>query len=573
MGEAGMLSLNSFGFVLCFMPVVVGGFWILQRRAGREWALNWMLAASVVFDIMAGLATVVAVSACIMLNYCAARVLLSVDSKRTSRRNTVFVAAISVNLLVLGTFKYAGTLLQLTQLGSLLSASELHSLLPLGISFLTLQNIAFLDDVRCGYVTAVSVRDFVLFSVFFPRSTAGPIIHYQEFVPQLGRHEPGDPSTELAVGICLFSLGLFKKTVLADSLGQLVSPVFDVLPPDQPPTLLTSWVGSVAYVIQLYFDFSGYSDMALGAARMVGIRLPMNFDSPLKAMNILEFWRGWHITLTRFLTDYIYTPLMVSLTRYRKRRGKSVLRGDHSTAAAILILIGGPAFATMLVSGIWHGTGWNYVIWGLLHGLYLTIYQAWRLERPRWLPKSERLMPIVKVFSRLLTLIAVTLAQVFFRASSTSSAIRIIGGMVGLNGVLPFDAQLLRHSGVALNWTTISALWDPLTPCMWVAASLLVVWTAPNSLELLSRYGPALDFRVGKRNTVRSTTGLPRVSAEPVSRGLGPSGRVGTAFRRLVEATAVGVIFNRLVAFIAAVLAVLGVSALGREATFIYQQF
>jgi D-alanyl-lipoteichoic acid acyltransferase DltB (MBOAT superfamily) len=307
--------------------------------------------------------------------------------------------------------------------------------------------------------------------------------------------------TDIAVAICLFSIGLFKKVVIADRVGDFANPVFAAPLTGEPVTLLAGWIGALAYTFQIYFDFSGYSDMALGIARIFGVVLPMNFNSPLKATSIVEFWSRWHITLTRFLTAYIYTPLVLNLTRRRMARGKPVLRGRNTRMSAILVLIGLPTLVTMTISGFWHGVGFQFIVWGILHGVMLTINQGWRALRPRFWRHQRSHDLIMAPVGFVLTFAGVIVTFVFFRASSVSAALSVLRGMAGLNGVtIPYAigsrlgglGAWLERVGVTYDWSGGSQL---VAAVAWLAVLLVIVMAMPNSLELLALYHPALDFQ------------------------------------------------------------------------------
>jgi len=365
------------------------------------------------------------------------------------------------------------------------------------------------------------------------------------------------------VGVALFCIGFFKKVFIADPLAQFVAPVFDpdpaVLWSSGPPTLLTAWAAVLAYTLQLYFDFSGYSDMALGAARLLGIRLPMNFNSPYKAASIIEFWSRWHITLTRFLTSYIYTPLALAIARARRAKGKSTLRGTRSSASSIAMSVWLPTLTTMTTSGLWHGAGWQFVMWGLLHGMYLSINQSWRLLRPRlWRdPRSySRIMqPVGVVF----TCSAVVVALIFFRARSVGAALSILNALMGGNGLVPHDVMVLRQVGVELP-SSILSVFFPASPWIWIACLLLWIALLPNSLEILRDYGPAVDY--------------PQDTREPDEPAHAKRADAPAAARRpALHLGRVRVPLERTAGVVAALMSVLGILMLNSGQAFIYWNF
>lgn len=565
------MPFNSYQFIFVFLPATLGGFWLLAKLSSRTAALGWLILASACFYAYASPMSLAIIAPSILLDYLLATVLLRTDLSRERRRTIVFAAGVIANVLFLGYFKYKNFFLD-TANTVLATHFELTKvILPLGISFLTFQKIAFLADVKSGQVASVRLLDFLLFTLFFPRTVAGPIVHYNEIMPQLVDTTPRSFNTNVAVGVCLFSIGLFKKCVIADSIAEFVPPAFDFDPSGPPLTLLTAWAGVLAYTFQLYFDFSGYSDMALGVARMFGVRLPMNFNSPFKATSIVEFWSRWHITLTRFLTDYIYTPVVLYLTRARLTKGKTILRGKRSSLAAIAALVALPTFVTMTISGFWHGAGWQFIVWGVLHSIYLTINQSWRILRPRFWPDQVSYERVMKPLGFTLTFGAVVIALVFFRASSVNSAFSILGAMAGLNGVIPYDIQLLRSLGININ---VFIEWL-IKPFWWIIVLFIAVAWLPNSLDLLRRFQPAVDFPGNNREALT-------LEESPVRKSIPRPGAttktsVVESFRNawlvIGKSRSKGISLSPLTAATIALLCVLGAMTLNRGDAFIYWKF
>jgi D-alanyl-lipoteichoic acid acyltransferase DltB (MBOAT superfamily) len=547
------MPFNSYQFIFLFLPAVVLGYFVLGRF-GRLPAVVWLVLASIGFYAFSRVDSLAIILPSIALDYLIAWGLERLDESRHRLRAGLLALGIGANVAFLGYFKYRDFFLDTTNLvfGSHFAFGAL--ILPLGISFITFQKIAYLMDVYSGQVKPGGFLDFLLFTLFFPRVVAGPIVHYQEVMPQFDRSPIRWVPTDIAVAICLFSMGLFKKVVIADRVGDFANPVFAAPLAGEPVTLLAGWIGALAYTFQIYFDFSGYTDMALGIARIFGIVLPMNFNSPLKATSIVEFWSRWHITLTRFLTAYIYTPLVLSLTRRRMARGKPVLRGRKTAMSAILLLIGLPTMVTMTISGFWHGVGFQFIVWGMLHGLMLTINQAWRTLRPRFWRHQKSHDLIMAPVGFVLTLGGVILTFVFFRASSVPAAIAVLRGMAGLNGVtIPYAigsrlgslGAWLERAGVTYDWSSGSQF---VLAAAWLAVLFVIVLALPNSLELLAPYRPALDFQ------------KPEMPAEKA-----PS--LGDRLR-LID-----LVRSRLGPALVATLAVAGVLGLQRATGFLYWQF
>jgi D-alanyl-lipoteichoic acid acyltransferase DltB (MBOAT superfamily) len=363
------------------------------------------------------------------------------------------ILGVSGNLAALGYFKYANFFVD-NLAGATGAGFELAPIvLPLAISFFTFQQIAYLADVHRSGVAERSFLDYSIFVTFFPQLIAGPIVHHGEMLPQFANPDSHRfQRRNLEVGLTLFFMGLFKKSVIADGVAVYSTPIFEAAALGGEPALFEAWGAALAYTFQLYFDFSGYSDMAIGLGWLFGIRLPMNFDSPYRATNIIEFWRRWHMSLSRFLRDYLYFPLGGN------RRGP--------TRRYMNLMI------TMLLGGLWHGAGWTFLIWGGLHGLYLLANHGWRggVDRLGWHVHSTLW---TRGAARGVTFLFVVIAWVFFRAERMDVAERMFAGMLGANGAA---------------WPEAGA-----TVLAWCAGLLAVVWLAPNTQEIMARFDVALS--------------------------------------------------------------------------------
>jgi D-alanyl-lipoteichoic acid acyltransferase DltB (MBOAT superfamily) len=292
---------------------------------------------------------------------------------------------------------------------------------------------------------------------------------------------------------------LFKKAVLADGIASQVAPLYAQAAAG-PSTLVFAWAAAVGFVLQMYFDFSGYSEMALGLARMVGIKLPMNFNSPLKATSIIQYWACWHITLTRFLTAYIYNPIAVGLTRRRLNAGKPGLKGAKTGPGAFVMLTAVPTVATMFLSGLWHGAGNHYLVFGLLHAFYLVVNHAWRLFHHRFWRDADSHERVMKPVGLVLTFIAATVALTYFRADTVGIGSNIVGGMAGLHGItlpnviesrLPGLAASLAHWGVGFTNGSLPAL---IGLYAWMAVLLAIALIPPNILQIMLPWEPAVTL-------------------------------------------------------------------------------
>jgi alginate O-acetyltransferase complex protein AlgI len=388
------MLFNSPEFVLGFLPVALAGFFLAGRIGGTAWALRWLVAASLFFYGWWNPKFVLLLAGSILANYAIAQRIQPHGSRAW------LIAGIVFNLGLLGWFKYANFLIH----GVLrLHTPELDIFLPLAISFFTFQQIMYLVESYRGMRFDGGLLPYAAFVAFFPHLISGPIVRPREIMPQLLAPDIAVPRAEhIADGLTIFLLGLAKKVVMADTFGHFADVGFAAAGHGETLTLFEAWYAVAAYALQIYFDFSGYSDMAIGLARMLNVRFPLNFNSPYRAANIAEFWRRWHITLSQFLRDYVYIPLGGN------RHG--------ATRRSINLM------ATMLLGGLWHGAAWNFVLWGGLHGGYLTAqrYVPWKLPT---------------VIGRVLTLLAVLIAWVPFRASNLDSALAMLQAMAGRNGI------------------------------------------------------------------------------------------------------------------------------------------
>jgi D-alanyl-lipoteichoic acid acyltransferase DltB (MBOAT superfamily) len=400
----------------------------------------------------------------ITLNYACAHFIWNNREQQRRQKIALFVG-VAANLGALAYFKYLYPLLQFTTESLGLHFVFEGVVLPLGISFFTFTQIAYLIDLAQGAAEPQDFISYVLFVTFFPHLIAGPILHHREIMPQfaIGRDFRLNWS-DLALGLSWFILGLCKKVLIADRIAPYANTAFAHT---AELTAAAAWIGLLNYSMQLYFDFSGYSDMAVGLSRMFSIKLPLNFDSPYKAGSIIEFWQRWHMTLTRYLTLYLYNPLSISINRRRVAAGKSNSRSARRTFSGFSALVAFPTIVTMFVVGIWHGAGFQFIIFGVLHGIYLTVNHAWRTYRPTGtlLTKVISWHPV----GVMLTFSAVLVGQVFFRASSTSDALHFLASLFGFDGAgLPV--------GQLHWWRACAAL-----------LLLPMVWFCPNTQELLGQ--------------------------------------------------------------------------------------
>lgn len=502
-GNAGAsdyaMLFNSFSFIFGFLPVALMGFFALGCR-NRNWALNWIICASLIFYAWWRPLNVLLIAPSILINYGLARLIGARLHDRPNIARFALGLGILFNLGFLGYFKYAGFFEGMADDLFGLGIGITNVILPLGISFITFQKIAFLVDVYSGRVASFTARDYTLFVLFFPQLIAGPIVHYREVIPQFHAIQCRFRAEDVAIGLALFSCGLFKKVILADSMATYASPIYASAAHGAHITLFYAWIAALGFTLQVYFDFAGYSEMALGLARFFGVKLPANFNSPLKAASIIEFWQRWHMTLTRFLTAYLYNPLVMALTRRRLAKGRSVVIGRQTSPSTFVTLLAFPTLATFVVCGLWHGAGYQYVIWGFLHGMFLTINQGWRLFRRRYLETIQVKGRLSRLSGCVLTFFAVVAAVVIFRAPTLGATAAIWKGMLGESGVAIPQAlferagvftPVLQALGVAHEWSSGSVF---ILSWSWIVALLAIAWGLPNTLEVLKRHEPALGF-------------------------------------------------------------------------------
>ena len=462
-GNARVL-FNSYAFLLAFLPATLLAVRLLSVAGGNRAVVVGLTLLSLLFYGWWNAVYLLLLVPLMLANFWLATVLVRQRRAYGRAHRPLFVAGLALNLATLGYFKYANffvdTVNAVTGAGWVVGTV----VLPLGISFFIFQKLAFLVDAWEGRLDEhLDLADYCLFVTFFPQLIAGPIVHHSEVLPQFRELGRGT-RVPVAQAVTIFALGLAKKVLLADAAAPIAAAVFART--HAHPGLLEAWLGSLAYTVQLYFDFSGYTDMAIGAALLFGVRLPVNFASPYKATSIIDFWRRWHITLSRFLRDYLYIPLGGN------RRGEARRQAN--------------LFLTMLLGGLWHGAGWTFVIWGGLHGVYLAVNHAWR-ALPSSAPRTTS--QATTLASGLLTFVAVVVAWVFFRAPNVSTALEMLRAMAGGNGV--GDLHLLATADIAV-----------------VVALLALAWLAPNTQELTAYEGPHGAYDAHARPGVKTTSGF-----------------------------------------------------------------
>ncbi len=464
------MLFNSYEFIFLFLPTTFFVYFWLNKKRLTEASKAWMVFASLFFYSWWNILYLPLILGSILFNFTVGSTISRIktnDSKKGFSRKTLLTFGIVTNILLLGYFKYMDFFIANSNILMGTQWDLQHIVLPLGISFFTFTQIAYLVDAYRDEVNEMDYLNYTLFVTFFPHLLAGPILHHKEMMPQFDSLKNKVINYKnISAGIFLFSIGLFKKIVIADTFAQ-----WAVIGFDQAETLdmIEAWATSLSYTFQLYFDFSGYTDMALGIALLFNIRLPINFNSPYKALNIQDFWRRWHITLSRFLRDYIYIPLGGNRN------------GEFRTYSNL--------FTVFLVGGLWHGASWMFIIWGVLHGFAIVVHRAWQqmgLSMNKW-------------FAWFITFNFINIAWVFFRAKDWDQAIKVINGM--LSGDIVFSDKLetklivLKNIGIEFGQFT-PHLGGHTSTMVWIAVGIILVTIAPNSNTLTRSLKPTKFYLV-----------------------------------------------------------------------------
>ena len=444
------MLFNTLGFIFAFAPITVLGFYLLGRQGRETLVISWLVVCSFFFYAWWNPPYISLIFGSILFNFYIGSKL---SSPNTEKNKSLLTFGISCNLLLLVYFKYTGFLIDNINSIFELNISVDNIILPLAISFFTFQQITYLVDSYRRETREYSFLKYCLYVSFFPQLIAGPIVHHREMMPQFNRKAAFSFKPEnISLGLTVFIIGLFKKIVIADGIEMYATPVFDAAAGGSLLSFSDAWIGAIAYTLQLYFDFSGYSDMAIGLACLFGIKLPINFNSPYKATNIIDFWRRWHITLSRFLRDYLYIPLGGNR------------KGNFRRYTNLMI--------TMILGGLWHGAGWTFLIWGSLHGFYLVINNAWR-----WLVYSklgyksiEKNILYIGVCG-LITFIVVIVSWVVFRADNFTAAASMLQSMFMLNS--DFETSIMT-----------AVIEKPHKAFYNLTALLLVIWLLPNTQQI-----------------------------------------------------------------------------------------
>lgn len=481
------MLFNSYVFLFAFLPITFALFYVLGGKGKTQLAMAWLTLASLYFYAWNNPIYLFLLIPSMLVNYGVGEWLSQANWAQGTRKS-LCVATVAGNLLLLGFYKYAGFCAE--NINSLLHTAlpVTKRELPLAISFFTFLQIAYVVDMYKGTKVERGFVPYLLFVTFFPHLIAGPLVHHGEMMPQFTKRSSFRINyADIAIGLTIFFIGLFKKVIIADQVAIYASSAFAGAAKGYTFTFFEGWTAALSYTMQLYFDFSGYSDMAIGLARLFGILLPLNFNSPYRAFNIIDFWRRWHMTLSRFLRDYLYIPL---------GGGR---KGPFRRHANLLI--------TMLLGGLWHGAGWTFIIWGFLHGCFLIINHVWR----GWRKSPASLLE--KGGGWALTFLAVVVGWVFFRAASFDAAMQILRGMFGFNGIsLPeaLSAKLHSLSSFTKGWISfegiqVNAFPQGVSAAAWALAAMLIALLLPNVYQIMNRFQPAFETYPGELRNLTSS--------------------------------------------------------------------
>ena len=499
------MLFTSYEFLFLFLPIALLGFAVLRGRGWGNLVIYWLVLCSMVFYGWWSLRALAGLLASVTANFLLARAIQKCPAGSRARY-FLLAAGVAANVGLLALFKYSGFFFENVNAIFGDHFPIINLVLPLGISFFSFQQIIYLVDTYRGKVQPHKFADYFAFITFFPHLIAGPLIHQGDVLPQFAARRFNEVSPRgFCVAITVFVIGLSKKVLIADGIAPYANAVFNAAAAGTSPTFVEAWCGALAYTLQLYFDFSGYSDMAIGLAAMFGIILPLNFFSPYKAGSIIDFWRRWHITLSRFLRDYLYVPLGGN------RRG--------SLRRYINIML------VMLVGGLWHGAGWTFVAWGFLHGLYLCVNHAWRFVRPQLPFGGMQSNPATRGVSWMLTFGAILVGWVIFRSDNWTAVSGVLSGMAGLNGMALPETYLAALGSLGRFLLQLGVKFEPpdrlnlffgAKEVLVLFGLLLAVRTLPNGVFWVTKRQPSFaEQSIAKRAPAYSIWRFPNWAPSP----------------------------------------------------------
>lgn len=463
------MLFNSYDFILVFLPIVFVGYWTVNHFLSVKSGIIWLCLASLFFYGYWNVSYVPLIVFSFVFNFLVGRILVQIDEHKKFQRKLLLIFALLINIGLLGFYKYYDFFASNINHFSGTHITLLKLVLPLGISFFTFQQVAYIVDSYKKEASKYHFGEYLLFVTFFPQLIAGPIVHHGEMVQQFADQDRKRMNFDnIAAGLFIFSIGLAKKVLIADHFALWANQGFEST---QALHFLDAWRTSLSYTLQLFFDFSGYTDMAIGAALLFNIHLPDNFDSPYISKNIQEFWQRWHITLSRFLRDYIYIPLGGNR------------KGEARTYLNLML--------TFLIGGFWHGAGWLFIFWGFLHGAALVLHRAWK--------KTGRTLPTIVAW--FFTFNFVNIAWVFFRATSWDAAFNVLKGMAGLQGTdLPIlklrrFAKYLNYFDIHINMHSFTVS-EVKSFILWFGLAMFWILFFKNSSELRKSFKPSWKYLV-----------------------------------------------------------------------------
>jgi len=455
------MLFNSQEFIFLFLPISFFVYFFLLNKRLITGAKGFLVFSSLFFYSWWNIAYLPIILSSMLFNYTLGNSLNENLSEVRVSKKVLLAIGIIANLLLLGYFKYMDFFIN--NFNALFDGNipMLHLALPLAISFFTFQQIAYLVDSYRAETKEYDFLNYSLFVTFFPQLIAGPIVHHKEMMPQFAsRWNLVKNHKNIALGLFIFSVGLFKKVIIADQFALWATAGFDKA---ETLTMIEGWVTSLSYTFQLYFDFSGYTDMAIGAALLFNIKLPINFNSPYKAKDIQDFWRRWHITLSRFLKDYIYIPLGGNR------------KGSFRTYSNLM--------ATFILGGLWHGAGWTFIFWGFLHGAALVIHRAWK----------NLGFTMNAVLAWFITFNFINIAWVFFRAKEWDDAIKVLKAMFGFTGI-EFSSKYAEKLAYLNDYGITFGEWlhhiNGNKSVSWILIGLIIVLATKNSKQLRESFKP-----------------------------------------------------------------------------------
>lgn len=456
------MLFNSFQFIFLFLPFTFIIYFYLNKKRLTEASKGFLVFTSLFFYSWWNVAYLPLILVSMLFNFVIGSLLTKDEEYKKITKRQLLTFGIIGNVLLLGYFKYVDFFIGNINYIVGVEIPLLHLALPLAISFFTFQQIAYLVDSYRKETKEYDFLNYAVFVTFFPQLIAGPIVHHKEMMPQFANiRNQVKNHKNITLGIFIFSIGLFKKVVIADSFAFWATAGFDIAP---TLNLFEAWATSLSYTFQLYFDFSGYTDMAIGAALLFNIKLPINFNSPYKATDIQDFWRRWHITLSRFLRDYVYIPL----------GGNK--RGNFRTYNNLL--------ATFILGGLWHGAGWTFIFWGFLHGIALVMHRIWK----------QLGFTMNSILAWFITFNFINIAWVFFRAKEWDDAIKVLKGMFGISNVvfprrLSEKLDFLSHHNVHFS-EVMTMTHDGSGSLKWIITGFLCILIFKSSFEKMKKFKP-----------------------------------------------------------------------------------